>query len=100
MFMSDPSHPAVQSGRAGECHKSATQQRRDGETVRLTNQTRSTAGQEGQDASQIKTTPSAGWRLEQITPTPSHLPLVRVEGEKKDAQWLLTLKRQNGRRNE
>lgn len=74
----------VRIRRAGERHKSNAQQRRDRETERVTNQTRSVAGQEGQSALQIKAAPSAGWRVKQITLTPSHLPLVRVEKKKKN----------------
>lgn len=78
MFMSDPSQP---SGAEPERARRAPQIKRgdSGETERVTNQTRCIAGQEGQSTLQIKPTLSAGWRVEQITPTPSHLPRVRVE---------------------
>lgn len=74
MFMSNPSQPK----RTEERHKSNAQLQRDRETERVTNQTRSIAGTEGQSALQIKPTPSVGCRVKQITVTPSHLPLVRV----------------------
>ena len=78
MFMPDPSQP---SSAEPERVRRALQIKRDdsGETERVTNQTRSIAGQEGQSTLQIKPTLLAGWRVEQITTTPSHLPRVRVE---------------------
>lgn len=78
MFTSDPSQP---SGAEPERARRAPQIKRSdsGETERVTNQTRSMAGQEGQSTLQIKPTLLAGWRVEQITTTPSHLPRVRVE---------------------
>lgn len=82
VFMSDPSQPgAEQEGRRTPQIKRTAAARLERQE-RVTNQTRCIAGQEGQSALQIKAAPSAGWPVKQITATPSHLPLVRVEEKK------------------
>lgn len=100
MFMSNPSQ--IQRG-AGWPKSITNQTCSSGETEQVTNQTRSIAGTEGQCVLQIKAAPSVGWRVKQITVTPSRLPLVRVwEGKKSKVgpSLSLTLKRQNERSND